>query len=92
MNSMDTINDLKKYIKSEYGVDPVTFDGKTLRYRAISFERNTGSILVSNSNTNDMWTVKRDNHSIDFFRTEELEQAISPGGSLLYYFMPLTRF
>ncbi len=89
---MDTINDLKKFIKSEYGVDPISFDGKTLKYRAIEFERNTGSILVSNKDTNDMWTVRRDGHSIDFFRTEELKLAIDPGGSLLYYFMPLQRF
>lgn len=89
---MDTINSLKKYIKAEYGVDPVSFDGKTLKYRAIEFERNDGSILMSNKDTNDMWTIRRSGHSIDFFRTEELKLAIAPGGSLLYYFMPLTRF
>ena len=45
---MNDINDLKKYIKVEYGVDPIGFDGKTLTYRAISFERNTGSIILAN--------------------------------------------
>lgn len=89
---MDTINDLRKYIKSEYGVDPVSFNNKTLVYRSIEFERNAGSHLAANKDTNDMWTVKRNGHSIDFFRTEELKLAIAPGGSLLYYFMPLTRF
>ena len=38
-----------------------------------------------------MWTVRRNTHSVDFFRTDELLQAVSPGGSLLYYFMPESR-
>lgn len=88
---MNDINDLKKYIKVEYGVDPIGFDGKTLTYRAISFERNTGSIILANKQTADMWTVRRNTHSVDFFRTDELLQAVSPGGSLLYYFMPESR-
>lgn len=88
---MDTINDLKKYIKAEYGVDPVSFDGKVLKYRAIEFERNSGSILLANKKTADMWTVRRTGHSIDYFRTEELSQAVGSGGSLLYYIMPSTR-
>lgn len=88
---MNDINDLKKYIKVEYGVDPTDFDGKVLNYRAISFERNTGSIILANKETGDMWTVKRKGHSIDFFRTSELMQAVGPGGSLLYFFMPEAR-
>jgi hypothetical protein len=88
---MDTLNDLKKYIQIEYGVEPNEFDGRVLRYRAISFERNTGSIMVQNQKTNDMWTIKRSGHSIDYFRTEELKSAVNPGGSLLYYFMPKSR-
>jgi hypothetical protein len=88
---MNTINDLKKYILTEYGVKPVLSDTKTLTYRAISFERNAASILDANKETGDMWTVKRNNHSIDFFRTEELKEAVSPGGSLLYFFMPESR-
>lgn len=88
---MNDINDLKTYIKVEYGVDPVSFDGKVLEYRAITFERNTGSIMAVNQGTADMWTVKRNGHSVDFFRTEELMQAVNAGGSLLYYFMPESR-
>jgi hypothetical protein len=37
-----------------------------------------------------MWTVKRKGHSIDFFRTTELAQALAPGGSLLYFIMDET--
>ena len=88
---MDTLNDLKKYIQVEYGVEPTQFDGKVLRYRAISFERNLPSIMVQNQKVNDMWTVKRTGHSIDYFRTEELKLAVNPGGSLLYFFIPKSR-
>ncbi len=88
---MDTLSDLKKYIQVEYGVEPVSFDEKVLRYRAISFERNQTSIMLQNQTVNDMWTVKRDGHSIDYFRTEELKLAVNPGGSLLYFFMPKSR-
>ncbi len=88
---MNTLEDLKKYILAEYGVNPVSFDGKVLEYRAITFKRATGSVLVSNKKTNDMWVVQRRGHSIDYFRTLELEIAVSPGGSLLYFFMPESR-
>lgn len=89
---MDTIEDLKAYIKAEYGIDPVSNDKKTLNYRAVSFERNESPYIYVNKETmSDMWTVRRKNHSIDFFRTSELENAVSPGGSLLYYIMPESR-
>lgn len=85
---MNTIEDLKNYIKQTYNIEPVSFDGKTLKYHSIEFRRNTGSVLVANKNTADMWTVCRNGHSIDFFRTEELESAVSKSGSLPYYFVP----
>lgn len=89
---MNTLKDLRNYIKLEYGVDPFLFDGKILEYRAVSFERNEDPYIYVNKETmSDMWTVRRKNHSIDFFRTSELENAISPAGSLLYYFMPESR-
>jgi hypothetical protein len=86
---MNTLEDLKEYIKTVYNVNPVVFDGKILTYRAITFERNESPyIYVNKQKMSDMWTVKRNGHSIDFFRTSELKEAVSPGGSLLYYFMP----
>lgn len=88
---MQTIEQLKNYIFSEYGVTPVSNDGKILEYRAITFEKNTSSIILANKEKGEMWTIQRKGHSIDFFRPEELETAIAPGGSLLFYFMPETR-
>lgn len=85
---MNTIEDLKEYIKETYNIKPDSFDEKTLKYHSIEFERNTGSILLANKKTSDMWTVRRNGHSIDFFRTEELAVAVSPCGSLPYYFVP----
>ena len=85
---MNTIEDLKNYIKETYNIEPTSFNGKTLKYHSVEFERNTGSALAANTNTADMWTVCRVGHSIDFFRTEELENAVSKCGSLPYYFLP----
>ena len=88
---MKTVEQLKKYIFSEYSVSPIKAEGNALEYRAIVFEKNTDSIILANKEKGEMWTVKRKGHSIDFFRPEELETAIAPGGSLLYYFLPETR-
>ena len=88
---MDTIDDLRKYIASEYGVSPDFYDNKILKYRAITFEKNTVSVIEANKRFTDMWTVKRNKHSIDFFHTDELVNAVGPGGSLLYWFMPESR-
>jgi hypothetical protein len=88
---LKTIEDLRKIIKVEYGVDPEDFDGETLTYRAITFKFNRKSILNSFKDVEDTWTVQRTGHSIDFFKTAELKTAIDVGGSLLYYFMPMQR-
>ena len=88
---MNTLHDLQKFILTEYGIQPTEFNKKELRYRAITFSRNSGSAILANKETADMWTVKRDGHSIDFFRTDELISALSPSGSLLYFFMPINR-
>tara|TARA_R110000868_G_scaffold173636_2_gene409854 strand:+ start:378 stop:647 length:270 start_codon:yes stop_codon:yes gene_type:complete len=88
---MKTISDIKKYIQAEYGVSPESEKAGILKYRAITFEKAAASIILANKETADMWTVQRTGHSIDFFRTDELKQAINPGGSLLYFFMPLDR-
>ena len=88
---MKSINDIKKYIQAEYGVSPESEKAGILKYRALTFEKASGSVILENKVTDDMWTVQRTGHSIDFFRTEELKQAIDPGGSLLYFFMPLNR-
>jgi hypothetical protein len=88
---MKKIEDIKTYIKVEYGVDPDTFDGETLKYHSITFARNTASAILANKKTDDMWTVGRTGHTIDFFRTDELREAISSSGSLLYFFIPKER-
>lgn len=86
---MNTLEDLRDYIKINYNIDPVVFDGKVLSYRAVSFERNESPyIYVNKRKMSDVWTVRRKNHSIDFYRTSELKEAVAAGGSLLYYFMP----
>lgn len=88
---MKTIDDLKKYIKREYGISPTSFDNGVLVYRAITFSKNTNSVILANKKSGDLWTVKRTGCSIDFFTTEELISAIDAGGSLLYFFMPETQ-
>jgi hypothetical protein len=86
---MNTIEDLKEYIKETYNIEPDRFDGKVLKYRSIEFERNTKSAISANHKSSfDMWTVRRSGHSVDFFRTEELSVAVSKCGSLPYYFLP----
>ena len=85
---MNTIEDLKNYIEETFNVEPESFDSKKLKYHSIEFEKGTGSVLLANKNTAGMWTVRRTGHSIDFFRTEELEVAVSKCGSLPYYFVP----
>ena len=86
---MNTIEDLKNYITETYNIEPETFDGKILKYHSIEFERNTKSALSANyKSTFDMWTVRRNGYSVDFFRTEELTVAVSKCGSLPYYFVP----
>ena len=86
-----SIDDLQKTIKLEYGIEPDHYNDNVLRYRAISFKHNTNSIINASKDYEDTWTVQRDGHSIDFFKTSELEKAIDVGGSLLYYFMPEQR-
>lgn len=88
---MKNAEELKKYIFAEYGVSPNEFDGKVLQYRAISFEKNVGSIILANKSAGELWTVRRNGHSIDYFNTSEMASAVAPGGSLLYYFMPESR-
>jgi hypothetical protein len=88
---MQTVEQLKKYIFSEYSVSPIKAHGNILEYRAIIFEKNTASIILANKEKGELWTIRRKGHSIDFFRPEELETAIAPGGSLLYYFLPESR-
>lgn len=84
---MNTIEDLKNNIKQTWNIDPVDFDGETLKYHSIEFKKNTGSILLANKETADMWTVNRTGHSVDYYRTEELTTAVSKAGSLPYYFV-----
>ena len=88
---MNNVEELKKYIFAEYGVSPEEFDGEVLTYRAVTFRRNTGSIILANQKAEALWTVQRKGHSIDYFNLTEMEAAVSLSGSLLYYFMPESR-
>jgi len=88
---MKTIEDLSKFIQSEYGVEPIQCKNNILEYRAITFSKNTDSVILANKDSGDLWTVKRKGHSIDFFTTEELKRAVDTGGSLLYFFIPEAR-
>jgi len=85
---MNTVEELKDYIKETFSIEPTEFDGTVLKYHSIEFERSKASALTSNKSTADMWSVRRSGHSVDFFRTEELENAVSKRGSLPYYFVP----
>ena len=87
--SFKTIQDVKTYILVEYGVVPKELDeyrGK-VEYRDLTIMLNNSDIRIDKKVVDDMWTVQRFNHSIDFYRTTELEQALAPGGSLLYFIM-----
>lgn len=84
-----TVDDIYKYILDEFGVKPVEYKpGKnSIRYRNITFSKNTGSVLLSNKAMGEMFTVARDGHSLDYMRPDELENAISKRGSLPYFFV-----
>jgi hypothetical protein len=92
--SFKTIQDVKKYILVEYGVSPISMklnkDDESIDYKALNIKLNKSEIRVDKKVVDDMWTVKRKGHSIDFFRTTELAQALAPGGSLLYFIMDET--
>jgi len=87
--AINTVDDIYKQIRSEFGVLPIQYTpGENfIRYRAISFEKATGSVLLSNKVMGEMFTVKRDGHSVDYMRPDELENAISNKGSLPYFFV-----
>lgn len=88
---MDTTIDLAKYIKSNYGVDPVDHTDNNLEYHSIVFQRARGSVIDANKTMQDFWTIKRKGHSIDFYKTEDLLKAVDAGGGLLYWFIPKSR-
>lgn len=88
---INSTRDLKLYIKVEYGIDPVAFDGKRLEYHGIWFENAKGSVIDSMNHTHDFWKVQRKGQTIDFFKQEELVKAVDEGGSLLYWFIPPER-
>jgi hypothetical protein len=89
--SFKTIQDVKKYILVEYGVSPISMtlnkNIESIDYKALNIKLNKSEIRIDKKVVDDMWTVKRKGHSIDFFRTTELAQALAPGGSLLYFIM-----
>lgn len=85
---MKTTEDLKKYIKSNYGISPHSHKNGILQYHSISFKTCKPSNNPVENLVQDLWEVQRTNHSVDYFRLEELEQALDIGGSLLYYILP----
>lgn len=87
--AIKTVNDIYNYIRKEFGVEPVKYTpGENfIEYRAITFSKNTGSILLSNKTMGEMFAVARKGHSLDYMRPEELENAISKRGSLPYFFV-----
>lgn len=87
--AIKTVDDIYKQIRSEFGIVPLQYTpGENfIKYRAITFEKATGSVLLSNKRMGEMFTVKREGHSVDFMRPEELEVAISNKGSLPYFFV-----
>jgi hypothetical protein len=88
---MNTTKDLKNYILETYNLEPKVAKKNYVEYDRISFQRNQGSMLEQNNDRDDMWTIKRNGHSVDYFRTDELEREIAPGGNLLYFVFPIER-
>lgn len=87
--AITTVDDIFNIIKQEFGVLPIHYvPGQNhIKYRAISFSKNTGSVLLANKSMGEMFMVARDGHSVDYMRPEELENAISKRGSLPYFFV-----
>ena len=83
---MKTVNDIAKFIKVEYGVDPLHLD-KSVEYNNLTITKADPSLIPAGSNIDDLWEVQRKGHSIDFYRTNELKKSLDIGGSLLYYFL-----
>jgi len=88
---MNTTKDLTNYIFATYNLEPKVNKKNYVEYDRISFQRNAGSILEQNNDRDDMWTVTRNGHSVDYFRTDELERELAPGGNLLYFVFPIER-
>lgn len=88
---MNTTKDLKNYILRTYDLEPKKEKKNYVEYDRIYFQRNEGSVLDVNNNMDDMWTVCRNGHSVDYFRTDELEKELAPGGNLLYFVFPIER-
>lgn len=84
---MDTLSDLRKYILSNYGIQPHVSNDDELTYRAITFSRKV-TPGVGFHDPGDMWSVQRHGKTEDFMRTDELAKAVDSGGSLLYWFFP----
>lgn len=88
---LDTVEDIRQYIKKQYGLAPKVYEDNYIEYDRVYFKRNSPSALEANKDTRDMWTVGRTGHSVDYMRTAELQQQIQPGGGLLYFIFPLER-
>ena len=91
VNSMaiKTVDDIYNNILRDFGVKPIEYTpGENfIRYKNITFSKNTGSILLSNKTMGEMFAVARNGHSLDYMRPDELENAISKRGSLPYFFV-----
>lgn len=87
---MKTIQDIQKFIKVEYGIDAIIEQNEVV-YDRLKIRKAKPTRLPVGGSLEDLWEVQRTGHSIDFFRTAELEKALDSGGSLLYYIIPQSR-
>lgn len=87
----ETVNDIMIYIRQQYDLEPTVFKDNHLEYDRVVISKNTESVLEQNNAGDDMWTIDRKGHSLDYCRTEELFTQIGPGGGLVYFMFPKER-
>lgn len=87
---MKTIQDIQKLIKVEYGIDAI-IESDYIVYDRLRIKKAKPTKLPVGKSLEDLWEVQRTGHSVDFFRTEELEKSLDSTGSLLYYIIPPSR-
>ena len=88
----ETIEDIKLYIENQTGLEPNICKDNVLKYDRLTISKNTENVIEANSEgSTKLWTVDRQGHSLDYFRTEELLLQVGSGGGLLYFMFPIER-
>jgi hypothetical protein len=89
---LNTIADVKLYIKNNYDLEPKASTETHLEYDRVVISKNTDNQMEVNfEDSANMWTVARTGHTVDYCRADDLLQQIGPGGGLVYFLFPIER-